>query len=141
MLRRFLRLLDKPMKQHHGAFGEPKEHPRRTAVRQVASQFPKPVSKRPAHRKTDGSPEFNLLDVPAYGLPVIQGKCLQPSAHGFLAIVRGKEPGRYFLQWVHPFILCTIFDAASSIPFTSCHHDPKCVPPQLELDNSTRQNV
>ena len=97
MLRRLLRLLDEPMKQHHGSFGEPKEHPRRTAIRQTTSHFPKTISKRPAHREANGPPEFNLLDVLAYGLPVIQGESLQPSAHGFLATVRGKEPGRYFL--------------------------------------------
>lgn len=49
MLRRFLCLLDEPMKQHHGAFGEPKEHP---GVRPPGKSLRSSQSPSPSDRHT-----------------------------------------------------------------------------------------
>jgi len=94
--RRFLRLLEEPVQQHHAALlVDVKEHSGGAVPCKICSHLIDAFAERLAHGHADGPADLDCLDVFPDSLPVFgREQALQPFPHRFSARVRTKKDRR-----------------------------------------------
>src|ERR1035438_1312700 len=101
-----LRFLDEAVQQYHAFPRHAENHPPDLSISQVAARLPQTATETATVRHAERPPEFDLLNVPADQLAILQGQRQDPLPHGPVAEGGFIEEGRELLGTVDQYLLC-----------------------------------